>query len=194
MSSRRRAGIGGLLYWPSEESGIFLEGGPVRFLAGAGVDWRRPVLASMVDQRWGGGFLAKWQDERFSIHLEENPQAAKRIIEKCIVASRAREAALRAAHDEPPKDRLWFFRDARWRCLMAARSGWVGLLGSSAIVTSVSCCEWAMGYGDGGPTLLSGRSSAAGRSRRRRPLIRLLHPAGGSSYCRRTSGSCTPAR
>ena len=28
-----------------------------------------------------------------------------------------REAALRAARDEPPQDRLWFFRDARWRCL-----------------------------------------------------------------------------
>lgn len=28
-----------------------------------------------------------------------------------------REAAVRAARDEPPPDRLWFFRDARWRCL-----------------------------------------------------------------------------
>jgi DNA-directed RNA polymerase specialized sigma24 family protein len=28
-----------------------------------------------------------------------------------------REAALRSARDEPPPDRLWFFRDARWRCL-----------------------------------------------------------------------------
>lgn len=28
-----------------------------------------------------------------------------------------REAALRTARDEPPQDRLWFFRDARWRCL-----------------------------------------------------------------------------
>jgi DNA-directed RNA polymerase specialized sigma24 family protein len=28
-----------------------------------------------------------------------------------------REAALRSARDEPPQDRLWFFRDARWRCL-----------------------------------------------------------------------------
>jgi DNA-directed RNA polymerase specialized sigma24 family protein len=27
-----------------------------------------------------------------------------------------REAALRSARDEPPPDRLWFFRDARWRC------------------------------------------------------------------------------
>ncbi len=28
-----------------------------------------------------------------------------------------REAALRSARGEPPADRLWFFRDARWRCL-----------------------------------------------------------------------------
>jgi DNA-directed RNA polymerase specialized sigma24 family protein len=28
-----------------------------------------------------------------------------------------REAAVRSAQDEPPPDRLWFFRDARWRCL-----------------------------------------------------------------------------
>jgi DNA-directed RNA polymerase specialized sigma24 family protein len=28
-----------------------------------------------------------------------------------------REAALRSARDEPPKDRLWFFHDARGRCL-----------------------------------------------------------------------------
>jgi DNA-directed RNA polymerase specialized sigma24 family protein len=28
-----------------------------------------------------------------------------------------REAAVRSARDEPPADRLWFFRDARWRCI-----------------------------------------------------------------------------
>jgi DNA-directed RNA polymerase specialized sigma24 family protein len=28
-----------------------------------------------------------------------------------------REAASRADEDEPPPDRLWFFRDARWRCV-----------------------------------------------------------------------------
>jgi hypothetical protein len=50
-----RAGMGGLLYWPSEESGIFLQGGPVRFLAGAGADWRRAVMPSwdlMVSARY----------------------------------------------------------------------------------------------------------------------------------------------
>jgi DNA-directed RNA polymerase specialized sigma24 family protein len=34
-----------------------------------------------------------------------------------------REAALRAAKDEPPPDRFWFFRDARWRCLALCEEG-----------------------------------------------------------------------
>ena len=34
-----------------------------------------------------------------------------------------REAALRSARDEPPLDRLWFFRDARWRCIAASQQG-----------------------------------------------------------------------
>jgi hypothetical protein len=43
---RWRVGIGGLFYWPSDDRGIFLQGGPVRLLAGAGADWRRPVGSS----------------------------------------------------------------------------------------------------------------------------------------------------
>ncbi len=31
-----------------------------------------------------------------------------------------REAAFLAANGEPPADRYWFFREARWRCLAAA--------------------------------------------------------------------------
>ena len=34
-----------------------------------------------------------------------------------------REAAVRSARDEPPPDRLWFFSDARWRCLAASEEG-----------------------------------------------------------------------
>jgi DNA-directed RNA polymerase specialized sigma24 family protein len=34
-----------------------------------------------------------------------------------------RDAAQQAAKDEPPGDRLWFFRDARWRCLEASERG-----------------------------------------------------------------------
>jgi hypothetical protein len=41
---RWRAGLGLLRYWPAEERGIFLRGGSTRFLVGAGLDYRRPVL------------------------------------------------------------------------------------------------------------------------------------------------------
>lgn len=34
-----------------------------------------------------------------------------------------REAAFLAANGEAPPDRLWFFREARWRCLAAAAKG-----------------------------------------------------------------------
>lgn len=34
-----------------------------------------------------------------------------------------REAALRSTQREPPADRLWFFRDARWRCLVLSEEG-----------------------------------------------------------------------
>ncbi len=52
---RWRVGLGGLFYWPSQDSGIFLQGGPVRFLAGAGADWRRQVMPNwdlMVSARY----------------------------------------------------------------------------------------------------------------------------------------------
>jgi DNA-directed RNA polymerase specialized sigma24 family protein len=34
-----------------------------------------------------------------------------------------REAAQQAADGEAPRDRLWFFRNARWRCLEAGEQG-----------------------------------------------------------------------
>jgi DNA-directed RNA polymerase specialized sigma24 family protein len=34
-----------------------------------------------------------------------------------------REAALRAARGEAPTDRIWFFRDARWRCVASCETG-----------------------------------------------------------------------
>jgi hypothetical protein len=40
---RWRAGVGLLGYWPKDDRGIFLRGGTTRFLAGAGVDYRRPL-------------------------------------------------------------------------------------------------------------------------------------------------------
>ncbi len=42
---RWRVGLGALWYWPSEESGIFGQGGTTRWLAGTGADYRRPVLS-----------------------------------------------------------------------------------------------------------------------------------------------------
>jgi hypothetical protein len=50
-----RAGVGLLRYWPKEESGMFLQGGPTRFLAGAGVDLRPRVMTGwdmMVSLRY----------------------------------------------------------------------------------------------------------------------------------------------
>lgn len=41
---RWRLGLGGIRYWPSDDEGIFLRGGTTRFLAGGGLDYRRPVL------------------------------------------------------------------------------------------------------------------------------------------------------
>ncbi|HEV8177248.1 MAG TPA: hypothetical protein VGP44_06120 [Gemmatimonadales bacterium] len=42
---RWRAGAGLLRYLPTEDQGIFLRGGTTRFLAGAGIDYRRPILS-----------------------------------------------------------------------------------------------------------------------------------------------------
>ena len=43
---RWRAGLGLLGYFPEEDSGLFQSGGSTRFLAGAGVDYRRPMSSS----------------------------------------------------------------------------------------------------------------------------------------------------
>lgn len=42
---RWRLGLGGIQYWPSDHEGIFLSGGALRLLAGAGADYRRPIGA-----------------------------------------------------------------------------------------------------------------------------------------------------
>jgi hypothetical protein len=42
---RWRAGAGLLSYWPSDDRGIFLQGGSTRFLVGAGLDYRHPVMS-----------------------------------------------------------------------------------------------------------------------------------------------------
>jgi hypothetical protein len=58
---RWRIGLGGILYWPSEDAGIFLDGGPIRFLAGAGIDWRKPVMP-----RWDLMVSGRYDFHRFT--------------------------------------------------------------------------------------------------------------------------------
>src|SRR5688572_24066579 len=60
-SVRWNVRMGGIFYWPSEESGIFLQGGPIRFLVGAGADWRRPVMP-----RWDLMVSARYDFHRFT--------------------------------------------------------------------------------------------------------------------------------
>lgn len=42
------AGVGAILYQPSEETGIFSEGAPTRWQVGAGLTWSRPVSPSLT--------------------------------------------------------------------------------------------------------------------------------------------------
>lgn len=68
---RWRAGLGGLHYWPADKTGIFRSGGTTRFLAGAGVDYRRPVLPKwdlMTSLRydWHRFTTAELKDRGFS--------------------------------------------------------------------------------------------------------------------------------
>jgi hypothetical protein len=64
---RWRAGAGAILYWPSEETGLFLEGGGTRFLAGVGVDYRRQVMA-----KWDLMASARYDYHRFTTEEMEN--------------------------------------------------------------------------------------------------------------------------
>jgi len=58
---RWHAGLGGITYWPADETGIFARGGTTRFLAGAGADYRYPV-----DPRWDVVASARYDYHRFS--------------------------------------------------------------------------------------------------------------------------------
>lgn len=58
---RWRVGLGGLFYWPSDDSGIFLQGGPIRFIAGGGADWRREVMP-----KWDLMVSARYDFHRFT--------------------------------------------------------------------------------------------------------------------------------
>ena len=52
---RWRVGIGLIKYLPSEEAGLFAQGGPLRYFVGGGLDFRRPTFGSwdlMVSARY----------------------------------------------------------------------------------------------------------------------------------------------
>jgi DNA-directed RNA polymerase specialized sigma24 family protein len=51
-----------------------------------------------------------------------------------------REAAQLAAHGEPPRDRLWLFRNARWRCLEVSEQG---LQAEDVDLEQDELAEWA---------------------------------------------------
>jgi hypothetical protein len=42
-----KAGLGMLKYWPSEQQGLFLQGGPARLLGSVGAEYRRPWRAGL---------------------------------------------------------------------------------------------------------------------------------------------------
>ena len=58
---RWRAGLGGIMYWPSDDAGIFAQGGATRVLAGGGLDYRQPVLS-----RWDLMASARYDFHRFT--------------------------------------------------------------------------------------------------------------------------------
>ena len=59
---------GAILYWPSEDAGIFLQGGTTKFLAGVGVDYRRPVMT-----KWDLMASARYDYHRFTTEELEQP-------------------------------------------------------------------------------------------------------------------------
>jgi hypothetical protein len=56
-----RAGVGLIRYFPAENSGIFLQGGTTRFLAGAGLDYRPPL-----SRRWEFMVSLRYDFHRFT--------------------------------------------------------------------------------------------------------------------------------
>jgi DNA-directed RNA polymerase specialized sigma24 family protein len=55
---------------------------------------------------------------RFCFLMVADPAKAQEVFHATL-----RDAAQLAANGEAPRDRLWFFRDARWRCLEAGEQG-----------------------------------------------------------------------
>lgn len=58
---RWRVGIGVIKYLPSEEAGLFAQGGPLRYFVGGGLDFRRPTFGS-----WDLMISARYDFHRFT--------------------------------------------------------------------------------------------------------------------------------
>jgi hypothetical protein len=58
---RWHAELGGITYWPADETGIFARGGTTRYLAGAGADYRYPI-----NPQWDVIASARYDYHRFS--------------------------------------------------------------------------------------------------------------------------------
>ncbi|HEX6089651.1 MAG TPA: hypothetical protein VFZ13_05785 [Gemmatimonadales bacterium] len=58
---RWRIGIGLIQYLPSEEAGLFAQGGPLRYFVGGGLDFRRPAFSS-----WDLMISARYDFHRFT--------------------------------------------------------------------------------------------------------------------------------
>ena len=58
---RWRVGIGLIKYLPSEEAGLFAQGGPIRYFVGGGLDFRRPTFAN-----WDLMISARYDFHRFT--------------------------------------------------------------------------------------------------------------------------------
>lgn len=58
---RWRVGIGLLKYMASEEAGLFAQGGPLRYIVGGGLDFRRPAFGS-----WDLMISARYDVHRFT--------------------------------------------------------------------------------------------------------------------------------
>jgi hypothetical protein len=56
-----RGGVGLIRYWPSQEEGIFLQGGSTRFLVGGGIDFRPAVM-----QKWDLMMSLRYDFHRFT--------------------------------------------------------------------------------------------------------------------------------
>jgi hypothetical protein len=56
-----RGSVGLIRYWPSQEEGIFLQGGSTRFLVGGGIDFRPAVM-----QKWDLMMSLRYDFHRFT--------------------------------------------------------------------------------------------------------------------------------